>query len=151
MAEKLGKAIRLSKIIIILQHGQKQALAKTAGTEKQELVAGFLQQGNQVGPISVEIALADNFLKVADAVRELHEAMLNIGGRVQLDGAALEIFSSKYGRKGWELCQWEIQKNRKHRSSFFGRQGWFSGEQYHFTLHPFSLDKSWSRSIDWQE
>ena len=55
------------------QHGQEQTLADTAGTEKQELVTGFFQQGDQLGPIGVKISFLDNFLKIADTVRKFHE------------------------------------------------------------------------------
>ena len=72
LAEQLFKRLRFGDIVIIFQHGEQQGLTKPARTQKQQMVAGFLNQRNAVGAINVKIAVGNDFFKIGYAVLQFN-------------------------------------------------------------------------------
>ena len=66
----------LGHIVIVLQRGQQQTLAKAARAQKEQRIPALLQQRNAAGAIDIEIILGDNLIKVAVPVGKFDHDML---------------------------------------------------------------------------
>ena len=69
MAEHGIESVFAGNIIVVLQHGQEQALAKTSGADK-ELRLRLFQQGDGAGTVAIKIALCDDLSEIRHSVGE---------------------------------------------------------------------------------
>jgi hypothetical protein len=65
VAKQLLELVRLINIVVVGQHGKKQALTELAGAgEKQVVVVFLLQQLDEPGFIHVRVASGSYFFKI---------------------------------------------------------------------------------------
>ena len=76
MAEHRLERVFAGNIVVVLQHGQEQALAKTARADK-ELRLGLFQQWYGLGAVAVKIALCDDLSEIRHSVGEFYHLSLD--------------------------------------------------------------------------